>query len=334
MSKLKHKIKVGITMGDPSGIGPTIIAKAIPRIKGLAEFVVIGDRWVFEKNQKSKISATKRGGFAKNFGKKNQKFKFIDLHNVPRKNFAFGRIKAEYGKASMGYLDRALELIKNKQIDCLVTCPISKEAINLAGFKFSGHTEYFQKRTKTKHTVMMLLNKEFKFSLVTRHIPLKSVSGALNKDRLYKNIYVTYRVLKDFFLMESPRIVVCGLNPHASDNGIIGKEENQIVKPVLDRLRSMIGYIDGPLSADVAIAKAKQKKYDCVIAMYHDQALIPLKLLDNSSGVNITLGLPFVRTAPLHGTAFDIAGTNRANPNSLIEAIKLAVECCVNSLSR
>jgi len=182
--------------------------------------------------------------------------------------------------------------------------------------------------------VMMLLNKEFKFSLVTRHIPLKSVSGALNKDRLYKNIYVTYRVLKDFFLMESPRIVVCGLNPHASDNGIIGKEENQIVKPVLDRLRSMIGYIDGPLSADVAIAKAKQKKYDCVIAMYHDQALIPLKLLDNSSGVNITLGLPFVRTAPLHGTAFDIAGTNRANPNSLIEAIKLAVECCVNSLSR
>lgn len=153
-------------MGDPSGIGPEIIAKALPEVKDLAEFVVIGDHWVF-----SKVTSAK----------------FIDLNNVSQKNFRFGKVKAEYGKASIEYLDKALELIKKKEIDCLVTAPISKEAINLAGYKFSGHTEYFEKRTNAKHAVMLLLNKELKFSLVTRHIPLKSVSAKLNKDKILKN---------------------------------------------------------------------------------------------------------------------------------------------------
>ncbi len=316
MPKLDHKIKVGITMGDPSGIGPTIIAKALSKIKGLAEIVVIGDEWVF--NRTSYIVH------------RTSRTKFIDLNNVCRKNFKFGRIKAEYGRAAIEYLDKAMELIKKREIESLVTCPISKEAINLAGFGFYGHTEYLQERTKTKDIAMMLLNKELKFSLVTRHIPLKSVSGALTKDGLYKNIYITYRALKDLFHIENPRIVICGLNPHASDNGILGREENQLIKPVLNKLRSKVRYIDGPISADAAVLKAKQKKYDCVIAMYHDQALIPLKLLGSETGVNLTLGLPFIRTSPLHGTAFDIAETFSADPSSLIEAIKLAIKCTLN----
>ena len=311
------KIKVGLTMGDPSGIGPAITLKALPRLKGLAEFVVIGDKWVLEKNQKSKI--------------KNKNFKLIDLCNVPRKNFQFGKVKAEYGKASVEYIDRALELIKKNEIDCLVTCPVSKEAINLSGIKFSGHTEYLAKHTNSKDMMMMLLNKSLRFSLVTRHIRLKAVPKQIKKEELYKNILMAYQALKKLFLIRRPRIVVCGINPHASDNGLLGDEEKNIIKPVLNRLKRKIKDISGPLSSDVAIHKAGKEEFDCVIAMYHDQALIPLKLLDSQSGINLSVGLPFIRTSPLHGTAFDIAGKfHLANPSSLIESVKLALRCTLN----
>jgi len=312
------RIKVGLTIGDPSGIGPAIVLKAINKLAGLADFVVIGDSWVLNRipeirNQKSAV-------------------RFVDLDNVKHKEFSFGRIKAEYGRASIEYLDKALELWRNKEIDCLVTAPISKEAIACAGFKYAGHTEYFLKKTGSAGVVMMLLNDKLKFSLVTRHIPLNKVSRALNKAGLYKNILVTYKSLVDIFGIEKPRIVLCGLNPHASDNGIIGEEELLIIKPTLEKIKSRIkADIDGPLSSDVAIFEASRGKYDCVIAMYHDQALIPLKLTGFNSGVNLTLGLPFIRTSPLHGTAFAIAKTPQlADPSSLIAAIKLAVKCASN----
>lgn len=319
MVKSGQRMKIGITMGDPSGIGAAIIAKAVKEIESLAELVVIGDKWVFD-----------NVGTGRDLSAKSQKFRFIDLNNVPHKNFRFGKIKAEYGRASMEYLDNAMELIKKGEIDSLVTAPISKEAINLAGFKFAGHTEYFEQRTQIKDTVMMLLNKHLKFSLVTRHIPLKSVALTVNKEELSKTILITYQSLKTFFLIKEPRIVVCGLNPHASDNGIIGEQENRVIKPVIKRLRKAVCYLDGPLSSDIAIKRAFEKEYDCVIAMYHDQALIPLKLLDSYSGVNLTLGLPFIRTSPLHGTAFDIAPAFLADPRSLIEAIRLSIICTSN----
>lgn len=314
----KRKIIVGITMGDPSGIGPAIIHKAVNKVRGLADFVVIGDKWVFEQ-----ASGVRRRVLGR---------KFIDLNNVAHKSFKPGKVRAEYGRASVEYLDRAIELIKNKRIDCMVTCPISKEAISLAGFNnFSGHTEYLAQRTNTNYFAMMLLNKELRFSLVTRHIPLKDVPFKLDTDEIYKTILLTYRSIKELFLIKNPRIAVCGLNPHASDNGLMGEEENKIIKPALARLARKIRNIDGPLAADVAVLKAAQKKYDCVIAMYHDQALIPLKIRDAYTGVNLTLGLRFIRTSPLHGTAFDIAGKfNLANPASLIEAIRLAVRCTLN----
>jgi len=314
----KRKIIVGITMGDPSGIGPAIIHKAMNKIRGSADFVVIGDKWVFDQASGVRPQAIGR--------------KFIDLDNVAHKSFKFGKVRAEYGRASVEYLDKAIELIKNKRIDCLVTCPISKEAISLAGFNnFSGHTEYLAQRTNTKYFAMMLLNKKLRFILVTRHIPLKDVPSKLDADKISKTILLAYRSIKELFLIKNPRIAVCGLNPHASDNGLMGEEENRIIKPVLTRLAKKIRNIAGPLAADVAALKAVQKKYDCVIAMYHDQALIPLKLSGNSSGLNLTLGLPFVRTSPLHGTAFDIASKPAlADPSSLIEAIKTAVECTLN----
>jgi 4-hydroxythreonine-4-phosphate dehydrogenase len=314
----KTKIRVAITMGDPSGIGPAIIAKALPKVQKIAEFVVIGDRWVFDRS-----------------GHKNTRtqghMKFIDLNNVTHKNFEFGRVKAEYGRASIEYLDKALELIKKKEIDCLVTCPISKDAINKSGFRFLGATEYLAKHTHTKDFLMMLLNRYLKFSLVTRHIPLEDVPASLSEDKISRAILLTYNALKKFFLIRSPRIVVCALNPHASDCGLIGNQENKVIIPALRCFKKTIKTLDGPLPSDSAILKAKQGKYDAVIAMYHDQALIPLKLSGGLSGVNMTLGLPFVRTSPLHGTAFDIAKRpSLIKPDSLIEAIRLALKCGSN----
>jgi 4-hydroxythreonine-4-phosphate dehydrogenase len=314
----KYKIKVGITIGDPSGIGPAITLKAVNRLKNLAHFVIIADKWVL-----SRLSPIAYRLF---------NVRFIDLKNIPHKNFRFGLIRAEYGKASIEYLDKALELFENKEINCLVTCPISKEAINLCGFKYAGHTEYLAKCTHSKNIVMMLLNDKLKFSLVTRHIPLKDVALYLSNDILYKNISLAHTCLKKLFLIKEPRIVVCGLNPHASDKGLLGNEENRFIKPAIEKIKAELkAHIDGPLSADVAIHKAMKKEYDCVIAMYHDQAMIPLKLSGFDTGVNLTLGLPFVRTSPLHGTAFDIAKNPKlANPNSLIQAIRLAIKCTSN----
>ncbi|MDP2923969.1 MAG: 4-hydroxythreonine-4-phosphate dehydrogenase PdxA, partial [Candidatus Omnitrophota bacterium] len=165
----------------------------------------------------------------------------------------------------------------------------------------------------------------------TRHIPLKNVHLKINKSNIGKTIFLTCKSMKELFHISNPRIAVCGLNPHASDNGLIGNEENRIIKPALKKIKpSLKCVIDGPLPVDTAMLRAKEKKYDCVIAIYHDQALIPLKLTGKESGVNITLGLPFIRTSPLHGTAFDIAGTDLPKPDSLIEAIKLAIRCTRN----
>lgn len=315
-------------MGDPSGIGPAIVSKAIKRLcalKGRANFVIIGDKWVFDQ-----VSDPRYGVGAPRYQASG--IKFIDLKNVSHKNFKFGVVKAEYGRASLEYLDKAIELMQNKEIDCLVTCPVSKEAISMAGLhNFSGHTEYLASRTNIKYFAMMLLNRKLRITLVTRHIPLKEVPRNLDSDKVYKTILLTHQSLKKLFLIKNPRIIVCGLNPHASDNGLLGQEENKIIKPALMNLPRRIKNVDGPMPADVATLKAAQKKYDCVIAMYHDQALIPLKISDAYTGVNLTLGLRFIRTSPLHGTAFDIAGKRKlANPASLIEAISLAIKCTLN----
>jgi 4-hydroxythreonine-4-phosphate dehydrogenase len=332
-----NKISVGITIGDPSGIGPAITLKAIRKLRGLADFTVIGDNWVLGQVRNASFATLRtlrRGHSSEGEAQlhRSTSVRFIDLHNVSQQNFACGKVKAEYGRASIEYLDKAMELIRKKEIDCLVTAPISKEAVSLAGFKYSGHTEYFSRKAHSKDLVMMLLNDKLKFSLVTRHIPLKSVSSKITQDKLYKTTVITFEALNKLFLIKKPRIIVCGLNPHASDNGLIGEEENRVIKPVIEKINSKIkASIYGPLSSDVAIYKASNDEYDCVIAMYHDQALIPLKLCNKDTGVNLTLGLPFIRTSPLHGTAFDIAkNTALSDPACMIEAIKLAVKCTTN----
>ncbi len=313
-------IKVGLTIGDPAGIGPAVTLKALALLKNKVKITVIGNSFVL-------TQAAKLLKLQPDF------FKLIDVDNIAPRNFSFGKLSAQSGKASLEYLDLALKLLKTKELDCLVTCPISKEAIYLAGAKLGGHTEYLAWKTNSFDQVMMLINKQLKFSLVTRHIPLKDVSQKITAQVLEKNIVNTLRGLNVYFGLKRPRIVVCALNPHASDNGLIGQEEAQVICPVVKRFNKNNGtaIISGPLAADLAIAQAAQGKFDCVIALYHDQALIPLKLTDFSSGVNLTLGLPFVRTSPLHGTAFDLAKKpNLACPDSLLAAIKLAIQCTLN----
>jgi 4-hydroxythreonine-4-phosphate dehydrogenase len=351
------KIRVGLTIGDPAGIGPAITLKALKILKAKADFTVIGDSFVLAKAAKIlkitpaqvKLLDTSTASKFRLEGRSKQKplsinpeqalgfglgrVGWIDLNNVPEKKFNFGCLNAQNGKASLEYLNVALELLKANKIDCLVTCPISKAAINLAGAKFSGHTEYLAKKTGRKDLVMMLINDRLKFSLLTRHIRLRDVSRALTRKNIEDNILNTVKGLKNLFLIRKPKLVICGVNPHASDNGLIGSEEQEIIIPIIKSLNKKISgaVIGGLLSADVAISQAAGGKFDCVVAPYHDQALIALKLTGFDSGVNLTLGLPFVRTSPLHGVAFDIAGKPvLANPASLIAAIKLAIKCTLN----
>jgi 4-hydroxythreonine-4-phosphate dehydrogenase len=313
---MPHRIKVGITMGDPSGIGPEIIAKAIknPSINRIADFIIIGDEKTYQKVNKHPV----------------RNVKFIDLGNVPSKSFAFGKIKQAYGKASVEYIQEAVVLLKRKDIDCLVTCPISKEAMQLAGFKWSGHTELLAELCGVSKPLMVLVNQYLKFALVTRHIALKKVPLVLTQSAICNTFLLAHKAMKQMFGESSPRIVALALNPHASDGGMLGKEEEDIIIPAVKKMQKRNLFFEGPLPADSGIQKLLNKEYDCALAMYHDQALIALKLTDAESGVNLTYGLPYVRTSPLHGTAFNIAGKDIANPNSLIWAIKLAVQCARN----
>lgn len=318
------RVRLGITIGDPVGIGPEVIVKALkdPSLNLEADFFIIGDKWILDKydiqnSLSSRISC-----------------RIVDLGNVNRRNFVFGKSKTDHGRASIEYLEQAIKMVYAAKLDCLVTGPISKQAINSAGFKWKGHSEYLAHSSRTKDFVMMLNNKYLRTSLVTTHLPLKDVARELSKDKIYRTIAITRKALKEWFGIRRPRIVVSGLNPHASDAGVIGCEENDKIIPAVAKARKNDRLIQGPLPADTAISKTIQGYFDCVICMYHDQALIPLKITEQKTGVNITLGLPFIRTSPLHGTAFDIAGQDRADPSSMKQAIRLALFCAKNKISK
>jgi len=314
---MAKKIRVCLTMGDPAGIGPVIAGHALRECRGLADFTVIG-------------SARVLSFLPKGYGLP-QGARLLDMDNVPVRGFSFGKLSPAYGRASMEYLDAACAGLSGGEYDCLVTCPISKEAVNAAGFKWPGHTEYLAWKAGTGNPEMILLNDKLRFVTLTRHLPLRDAARSIKPGRLSEAVAAVHKCLKEMFRIRLPRLAVCGINPHAGDNGVIGDEEVRLLSPEVKRLRSRFGSIDGPLSADVAIARAFSGGYDCVVAMYHDQAMIPLKLTGRGSGVNLTAGLPYVRTSPLHGTAFDIAGRPKsADPASLISALRLAIKCTLN----
>ncbi|MFC1593711.1 4-hydroxythreonine-4-phosphate dehydrogenase PdxA [Candidatus Omnitrophota bacterium] len=314
-----NKPFIGITLGDPSGIGPEVTAKALcaPEIRRLGRFFVIGDKPVLSQYFPKKISLPN--------------VVIIDNNSTVR-SFTRGSVNPHSGKAALGYINTALYLLKEKCIDALVTAPVSKESIKRAGLaSFQGHTEYLAQKSKTKKVMMMLLSDTLRISLVTRHFPLSKVSKAVTKKKVYETLIQTHNCLKDYFRIKSPKIGVCALNPHAGEGGLLGNEEQETILPAIRLARRKNRSISDPLPADTLFCNARYKQFDAIVAMYHDQGMMPLKTIGFKNAVNLSYGLPFIRTSPAHGTGFDIAGKGVADPTSMIEAIKLACRLSRNS---
>lgn len=310
--------RVAITIGDPFGIGPEIVLKAMAsrRLRGLANFLIVGDKsvlWSLSKSLKIDLKLKRED-------------LILDLNLIDKSKIRFGHPNALSGKASLAYIDYAIKLIGDNKADCLVTAPVCKNAINRTGVKFLGHTEYLAKKFKTKSFAMMLIGGPLRVTLVTRHIPINSVSSAITKREILKCIYLSHKALRKYFGINQPKIGVASLNPHGGEGGTIGIEEERIIKPAVKEAKSCLKEIVGPISSEALCYEAYKGKLDCIIAMYHDQGLTPLKMIARDESVNVTLGLPFIRTSPGHGTAFDIAGKGIADPNSMVEAINLAIE--------
>ncbi len=305
--------KILITIGDPAGIGPEVVFKSILNIhlpKNL-KLYIIGEEICFRKCNLNLKEIAK-------------KIELISVKALKNENFCIGRLNSRTSKASFLYLKKATELIKKGDFKALVTAPLNKEGITrFLKIDFKGHTDFFEKEFKRK-TVMLFSYKNFRVSLLTRHIPLKKVFQKLTEFNLKEHSEILIYSLKKLFKIRNPKIGVCGLNPHAGEGGVIGNEE-EILKKVIRSFQKKGVKIIYPLPADTIFVHWKE--FDCIIALYHDQGLIPFKLLFFNKGVNITLGLPFIRTSPIHGTAFNIVGKNKADfnsmKNSILEALRL-----------
>lgn len=319
---------IAITMGDPAGIGPEIAIKALcdPEVLRVARCLVIGDKkTLLAARRISKITGIEINGIDR-VGEARfirGKIDVLDLKNVSAAKLKPGHLSASSGKASIEYVEKAVQLALAGEIDAITTGPINKTAVHKAGFRFQGHTEFLAEKTKTKKYAMMFVSDSLWVILATTHIPLCRVPGAISKQRIIDTIELAHRTLLRI-RERPPRIGVAGLNPHAGEEGIFGSEEQKKIIPAIREASSRGIDVKGPISPDAAFYLAKVGMFDVMVAMYHDQGLIPLKLLSFNQSVNVTVGLPIVRTSVDHGTGFDIAGKGWANPSSLIQAIKVA----------
>lgn len=302
--------RIVVSSGDPAGCGPFITLKAIAECKYKnVDFIVVGDKKIFQD-----LSI---------YRKVKNRIKLVDLNTPGITGIKRGVVSRLGGEASLSYLDKSLELIKSRRIKRLVTAPLSKEAVKLINRQFSGHTEYLANYFKVKNYAMMMASSSLKVVLLTRHIPLREVSALLRKKDIYDVLCLVDKSLRCQFRIKTPRIVFCALNPHAGVNTFFEREE----KKILEAKVKFKGLIYGPYPADTVFTKESLKQYDCVICAYHDQAMIPFKLLSFRDGVNITLGLPIVRTSPAHGVAYDlIKKGEKPFYSSMLEAVKLALE--------
>jgi 4-hydroxythreonine-4-phosphate dehydrogenase len=304
-------IRIGITCGDVNGIGPEVALKAVSSSRWPARHS-LGDG-----------------------GKKEVEFTFIGPESIDGCSHHWkipfngkitpGKITAEASKTAVAAIERAVRGCLDGELDAMVTAPICKEGLKLAGINYPGHTEMIAELTGTKRYGMMLMGKGLRVMLATRHLPLRAVAAALTKESVLEAIELTGEALK-WFGLENGRIGVCGLNPHAGDGNALGDEEAKIIAPAIEAARAKGFHAVGPVPADVIFFQALEEQFDAVVAMYHDQGLGPLKMHAFDCGVNLTLGLPIVRTSPDHGTAFNIAGKDIAKPDSMIAAIETAIQ--------
>ncbi|MBI4437230.1 MAG: 4-hydroxythreonine-4-phosphate dehydrogenase PdxA [Candidatus Omnitrophica bacterium] len=309
-----------ITVGDPGGIGGEIVLKAlqVPRLRKQGRFVVLGTKTVFDTTED--LTGLRWP----------KEVLLVNLGNVKEKRFSFGKVSALNGRAAFEYIQEAVRLLKNEKKGILVTAPIHKESLQKAGLHWPGHTEMLQDLTGSKKVNMMFVGRHFRISFVTWHLSMKELSSALSSTKVLDAILFLNDALHRYFSKKRPHLAVCALNPHAGEGGLFGDEEKRVIAPALLKARKQGIWVEGPLPADSLFYNAYRGAYDGVVAMYHDQGLIPFKMIEREFGVNVTLGLPFIRTSPDHGTAFDIAGKNRADPRSMIEAILLGHEMAQN----
>ena len=330
---------VGISMGDPGGIGPEICAKALaaPEIYSLCRPLVVGDARVIADAVRFsgldlKTAPCRRVSEAR-FARGT--IDVFDLENLPLEKLRHKQVTAEQGKASFEYVAKVIELARAGEIDATVTGPINKEAINLAGHRFSGHTEIYAHYTGTRDYAMMLVHGDFRVVHVSTHVSLREACERVKKDRVLKVIGLAAAACRAIGIA-APRVGVAGLNPHAGENGLFGWEEEREIAPAVAEARKMGILAEGPFPPDSLFARAVGL-FDVVVAMYHDQGHIPLKMVgfrwnketkdwDSICGVNITLGLPIIRTSVDHGTAFDKAGRGIASAESMVHAIEYAAK--------
>ena len=325
---------VGITMGDAAGIGPEISVKVLTKssVYQICRPLLIGDSRVLKG-----IIDDNKYNFRINIIRDVKEAKFtrgtidmFDLENIDLDRLKTGKINAMCGKAAVEYIKKAVRLITDKQIGALITAPLCKESMHKAGFQYAGHTELLARLSKTKNVVMMLIGGTLKTVLVTTHFPLKDISKNLTKQKIFQVLKITNQAMKKFFKIDKPKIIVASLNPHCGEGGILGDEEKRVISPAVNKaIKEKIDVV-GPFPPDKTIYEAVSGRFDVAVVMYHDQALIPLKMVAFDKGVNLTVGLPFIRTSPDHGTAFNIAGQDKADPSSMKEAIKLAIEMATN----
>lgn len=291
-SKSNPKPLIGVTLGDPKGIGPEVVRKALASkaVREVCDPLLFGDTSFYDYNRSRRLTPE------------------------------------QCGKISGYYIQEAARSVIKGTIDAIATAPISKEHLNLGGYKFPGHTEFLAHMARTKDVRMMMAGPKLKTVLATIHEPLALVAKKLSTAGLVKTIEITHQALDHWFRIRKPRIAVAALNPHAGESGMFGEEEKRVILPAVKKTRERGWNVQGPFPADTVYYRAVKGEFDCVVSMYHDQGLIPLKLLHFDEAVNITLGLPFVRTSVDHGTAFDIAGKNIADASSMIAAIVMAAE--------
>jgi 4-phospho-D-threonate 3-dehydrogenase / 4-phospho-D-erythronate 3-dehydrogenase len=334
---------VGISAGDPAGIGPEIAVKALSHkeIFDVCKPIVVCDAGIVKQILKicrlelvvNVINKPAEGLF------KLGTIDVLDLKNVDASKFKFNEVSEMTGKASFEYVAKVIELAKSKEIDATITGPIHKEAIQKAGYNFAGHTEIYADLTNTKDYTMMLADGHFRVVHVSTHVSLMEAIKRVKKERVLKVIQLAYDALRRMEI-KHPRIAVAGLNPHAGENGLFGREEIDEIIPAIMEAKNLGIVAEGPFPPDTIFPKMKGGQYDVVVCMYHDQGHIPTKLLgfnydhrknkwEGLSGVNITLGLPIIRVSVDHGVAFDKGGKGEANPESMIQAIKYGARLAV-----
>lgn len=319
---------IGVTMGDPTGVGPEVILKALQSPLPCCRVIVLGDLAVLRE------TATRLASSLHPYPWQVGDALPTDARHIPVLALSHlapadripGHPTCAGGEASYRYVESGVRFTLDGTLDGLATAPISKAMWQASGHLYPGHTELLAALTDTAEVRMMLAGKQLRVILVTTHMPLAQVPRALSCERIAKTITVAATHLRRFYGLSQPRLAVAGLNPHAGEAGAFGDEEQRLIQPAVERARSAGCNVVGPLPADTVFVRAVRDEFDAVICQYHDQALIPLKLLSWEDGVNVTLGLPIIRTSPDHGTALDIAGHNTASPRSMQAALELAAE--------